>query len=137
MDKFDFKVVTPEGVKFTKSLRSIVVRTIDGDIEILPHHMPLITPVTNGIVTIDDLSKKEQCFSGKGIIKVTDKDVALLVSAFNTKEEIDVERARRARERALNKLKGNKPGLDKARAKDALERAEIRLKLVLGGKVNG
>lgn len=137
MNKFNFKVITPEGVKLETSLRSIVVRTVDGDIEVLPHHMPLISPLANGIVTLDDLNAKEQCFCGKGIIKVTENDVTLIVSSFNTKEEIDLERAKRARERALSHLNDKESGYDKKRAQDALERAEYRIKLVLGGKLDG
>jgi F-type H+-transporting ATPase subunit epsilon len=137
MNKFDFKVITPEGVKLTSQLRSIVVRTVDGDIEILPHHMPLISPLANGIVTLDDLNSKKQCFCGKGIIKVTENDVTLLVSSFNTKEEIDLERAKRARLRALAHINGKEPSDDINRAQDALERAEYRIKLVLGGKIDG
>ena len=129
MSEVNFKVITPGGVLYEEKINKLTIRTLDGYITVLPNHFPLATTIVSSICDFNVNDKNIRAFTGSGILQVSEKDIKLIVSAFNFKDEIDIERARRALDRANGYLSSNDPNIDKERALKAKIRAESRIGL--------
>ncbi|MDN5344925.1 MAG: F-type H+-transporting ATPase subunit epsilon [Clostridia bacterium] len=123
------EVITPEGVTLKTDTGSVVAPGVLGYLGVLPGHAPLITPLQAGVVTYRPAGGGEEhlAVSG-GFLEAGPEQVVILADTAEKAGEIDVERARQARERAERRLKERPPGLDVARAEAALQRATARLK---------
>ena len=133
-DYFSLEVITPERVLISQNASSVVLPAGNGSLGILPGHAPLISTVGIGILKVRDTSKKEkQVFVNDGFIMVSLEGVTILVRSAEAGEKIDVRRATAAKERAEQRLAHRDQTTDVQRARDALIRAECRLKIALGG----
>ena len=129
---YRLRVVTPEQVMWDALATEIIVRTTEGEIGILAHHLQIISPLVPHIMTIyDPDGKMDYMAVSGGFIEVTDDGVTMLADAAETPDLVDVARAQRARERALERVNSGSGAVavDVARARRALLRAENRLKL--------
>ncbi|NLJ83485.1 MAG: F0F1 ATP synthase subunit epsilon [Halanaerobiaceae bacterium] len=128
------EIVTPAGKKYSGEIEYLRVPAMDGEIGILPGHTPLVTGLKIGLLEIKKGTERLVIPISEGFIEVTPGNINVVVRTAELPEEIDVERARRAKERAekrLNGLNGEEVGLeyiDYVRARAALERALARLK---------
>ena len=129
MSEVNFKVITPSGILFNQNVSKLTIRTLEGYITVLPKHFPLATSIIPSICDFNVDEKNIRAFTGSGILKVGEKDIKLVVSSFNFKDDIDIERARKALERANGYLASQDPNIDKERAKNAKIRAEARIAL--------
>lgn len=128
---YRLKVVTPDHTVYDGMVEMIVVRTTEGEIAILAKHMQIISPLVPHLMTlyVGD-GKTEQLAVGGGFLEVRDQETTLLADAAETAGRVDVARAERARQRAVQRLATGTPNVDLIRAQRALARAENRLKLV-------
>lgn len=123
-------VVTPEKVIFEDEVISIIAPGSEGYLGVLTDHAPLITALLSGKLTVKDREGKEQffCVSG-GFLEVSNNVATLLADAAEATEEIDIERAQAALQRAEKRLEAKSPEIDLARAQGALSRALNRIKV--------
>ncbi|MDN5347036.1 MAG: F-type H+-transporting ATPase subunit epsilon [Clostridia bacterium] len=123
------EVVTPERVVLKTKAVSARLPGVLGYLGVLPGHTPLATALQAGVVFYRDAAGEEKrvAVSG-GFLEIGHDRVIVLADTAERAEEIDVERARQAKERAERRLKERPPGLDVARAESALRRAIARLK---------
>ena len=129
MSEVLFEVITPGGVLYKENINKLTIRTLDGYITVLPKHFPLVTNIASSICDFNVDDKNIRAFTGSGVLKVGENDIKLIVASFNFKEDVDIERARRALERANSYLVSNDPNIDKDRALRAKIRAEARIAL--------
>lgn len=123
------EVITPERVVVKTEAGSITAPGITGYLGVLPKHAPLITPLKAGVVTYRcEGSGEERLAVSGGFLEAGPGHVVILADTAEKAAEIDVERARQAKERAEKRLRERPPGLDVARAEAALQRAIARLK---------
>ena len=133
-DYFNLEVITPERVLISQNASSVVLPAGNGSLGILPGHAPLISKVGSGILKVRDTGKKEKLvFVNDGFIMVSLEGVTILVRSAEAGEKIDVRRATAAKERAGQRLAHRDQTTDVQRARDALVRAECRLKIAIGG----
>lgn len=127
---FLLEVATPERVIFSGQVKSIVAPGTEGYFGVLARHAPLVAALDVGElkVTLEDDSEKFLALSG-GFLEVSNNVCSVLGDSAELTQEIDLERARQARDRALERLTGKKEGLDITRAQLALEKALNRLKV--------
>jgi len=128
-DSLKLSMLTPEKEFFTGEVTEISTESIQGKIGILANHMPLVTslkPCQTEIVSKD--GKKRTAFTSMGILKVMNNEVKILCEACEWPEDIDVARAKSAKERAEKRLK-QKDGVDIQRAEMSLARALVRLSI--------
>lgn len=125
--QFHLKIVSPDRLFYDGDVDSIVANGVEGDFAVLPNMAPFVTKVAIGKlkITVDKVDKFA-AISG-GYIDIRNNEVTLVANACEWPEEIDVERAKRAKERALKSLE-NKEG-DVLRAEIALKKAINRLNL--------
>jgi F-type H+-transporting ATPase subunit epsilon len=100
---------------------------LSGYLGILPGHAPLLTELAVGVITYKTSGTTHTLAVAWGFAEVLPDKVTILAEAAEQPQEIDVERAQKAKERAEQLLKSNNPDVDYARAEDALQRAETRL----------
>ncbi len=127
---FKLEVVTPKEVVYSEEVERLIVRTTDGDLGVLPGHTHLVTGLQVGVIRITkDRTELRMAISG-GFIEITPTSVALLTDTAEKDFEIDVERAYRAKEKALEQIRANKNEEDILLAEISLRRAVARLKAV-------
>lgn len=123
---FRVRVLTPLGVAHDGRAESLQVRAIDGDLTVLEGHAPLVAPLGPGVLRIRSGSGESRLVIGGGILRVTPEDAVVLADSAERPEQIDVERALAARERAMKRL--HTSGAGQVRAQAALERALVRIR---------
>lgn len=126
---FDLTVVTPERRVFQESVNMVIVRTVEGEIGVLPGHAPLVAPLAIGAMTVKSPAGERKAAVSGGFIEVTPDQVVILTEAAEMAEEIDIHRAEEAKKRALARLEKKQADLDYARAQAALQRAIVRLRV--------
>ena len=123
------EVVTPERVVLRRQVEAVVVPSTDGYVGILADHAPMVAAVSLGIVQFGQRhGAKERMATTGGFVEVIANRVTLLCETAELAAEIDVARARAARDRALKRLRDRSAGIDHARAQRALARALNRLR---------
>jgi F-type H+-transporting ATPase subunit epsilon len=127
---FTCNIVTQERTVFNGEVRSVNLPGTEGRMGILPNHSPLLTTLGFGEVMVRDLTGEEQYFAiGGGFAEVQPDHVIVLADSAEQAEEIDLERAERARAQAERAMaEGVKEDPDRyARIQIALLRAQVRL----------
>lgn len=124
------RIVTPEGVYRELETSILNIRTVDGQRGILPSHMPLVTMLDIGVMsTIEDGKRQHYAVAG-GMVHFESDKATILTAAIEHEDDIDLERAKAALERAKRRLDDKqKPGTDYKRAELALKRALNRVNL--------
>ncbi len=128
MAGLELTVVSPEGELYSGEVDLVLAPGIDGQLGILPSHSPFITQLGVGEMRFR-VGEEEYAFAiHGGFMHVLPDEVIVLADVAERAEEIDVERAEEARQRALEMLKEAPP--DERRLTEiALRRSRVRLKL--------
>ncbi|ELC8442080.1 F0F1 ATP synthase subunit epsilon [Clostridium perfringens] len=130
MNKFKLTITTPERVLISGEVTRVLCKNALGEFEILAGHQPYITATTPTVTRVDDENgESKYLFTSTGLIKVQDNEVTFCVDSAEWPEEIDQARALEAQQRAEERLKNKTDDIDVRRAKLALARAMSRLKL--------
>lgn len=128
MATFNLKVITPDRVFYEGEVEKIVIRGSEGDMAILPNHMPLNTILSMGEIKIfTDKKNHNNATLINGFAKIEPSHVVILTDAAEWPEEIDVERALSSKERAEKRREESHR--DQARVKAALRRAIVRIEV--------
>ncbi|MDZ5253136.1 F0F1 ATP synthase subunit epsilon [Clostridium sp. LIBA-8841] len=130
MSKFNLTITTPERVLISGEVTRVLCKNALGEFEILAGHQPYITATTPTVTRVDDENgESKYLFTSTGLMKVQDNEVTFCVNSAEWPEEIDQARAMEAKQRAEERLKKIADETDVKRAKLALARAMSRLKL--------
>lgn len=129
MSTFHLKISTPDGLAFDGEVERLRVRMIDGDVCLLAHHMDYVSAVGAGeaaIVMADGQKRSAACIGG--MLAMIHNEANLIATTFEWAEEIDLDRAKRAKEKAETRIaaaKNDARELMLASAK--LQRALVRI----------
>lgn len=129
-NKIKFEITTPERIVFSDEVDEVILPTMNGEIGVLPHHIPLVSLLVPGEVRIKKGSETIYMAVSGGFIQVRPDKVVVLADSADREEEIDEQKAEEARQRA-------KKLLSETRADDAefaaisalLEKELARLKV--------
>ncbi len=123
------EVITPERRVFEDEVDMVVAPGSEGMLGILPHHAPLLTGLAHGEMRVrkGDVEYAFTVFGG--FMDVRGDRVTVLTDVAEHAEEIDERRAREARERAQQEVVGAASAADEQRARAALQRALVRLRV--------
>lgn len=128
--EIELKIVTPEKVIYDKRVSSVSVPTLEGEITVLPDHLPIIAAIKPGELKIKIDGKEEYFSVTKGVLEVDGKMITLLTDAAERAEAIDEQRALEAKQKAKEIMEKVKAGEeDYADAVAHLERAIARLRI--------
>ncbi len=127
---YHLSIVTPEKIFYEDEVTSLIAPGSEGYLGVLTDHAPLITALVPGKLTVKDQKNQELFFSvGGGFMEVLKNQVTILAHSIEFINDIDLERAKRAMDRAKQRLRSREQGIDIPRAMTALRRAENRLHL--------
>ncbi len=129
---FKVSIVTPEKTAFEEEAISVILPGTEGYLGIWANHAPLVTGLTPGVVTIKESEAGSVKFMsiGGGFVEVSQNNVNIMADSCELADEIDLERAKAAVERATQRLRTLDTAFDRERARIAAERAQARLKAV-------
>jgi ATP synthase F1 subcomplex epsilon subunit len=125
------QIVTPDGpVLEMDGVELVSTKATSGDIGILPGHVPMVAPLAIGSVRIRKGDEVELLAISGGFIEVRPDKVTILAETAERAEDIDLERAIRAKQRAEERLRQqHQSNIDFKRAELALRRAMNRIKV--------
>ena len=126
------EIVTQERIVFKGDVDMVVLPGAGGEMGILPHHSPILTTLNFGIITVKMKGTEEHFTVAGGVAEVQPDQVTVLADAAENVEEIDIERALKARQRAEERLKLTQAtDIDHyMRITSALKRSNLRLQAV-------
>ncbi len=123
----DVKIITPSGLYAECSATQINACSVEGEFGLLSNHMPMVAMLdVSRLEIVNQGEKKEYAISG-GMLHFINNKVNILTDAIEGNEEIDLERAAKAKERAEKRLQS--VDVDSRRAEIALKRAINRMKV--------
>ena len=128
-DTFKLEIVTPEKKVVDTAVEEAQIPGKNGYLGILPGHAPLITELAVGEITFRENSAVQRLAVAWGFAEVLPGKVTILAETAERPGEIDVDRARKSKERAEQRLTSGETTVDVERALDALHRAETRLEV--------
>jgi F-type H+-transporting ATPase subunit epsilon len=105
MAKLRLEIVTPEAKKFSGDVDMVVVPGVEGELGILPMHVPLMTRLLPGEVRITRDGKQTELVVGMGFIEVSQTQVAILTDMAMSETEVDEKAAEEAVKRAEARVK--------------------------------
>jgi F-type H+-transporting ATPase subunit epsilon len=105
------EIVTPEARVFSDTVDSVVVPTVNGELGILPGHIPLLSQVADGELRIQRGARIEELIVGAGFVQVQGDKVSILSENAIEEAKIDPAAAEKAMQRAQDALR-NADGLD-------------------------
>jgi len=126
-DTFQLEIVTPEKKVVDTAAEEVQIPGKNGYLGIMPGHAPLITELAVGEITYRENSTEQKLAVAWGFAEVLPNKVTILAESAERPAEIDTDRARKAKERAEQRLTSGDASIDVERALDALQRAETRL----------
>lgn len=126
-NKIRLRIVTPVKELYNKDTEMVIMRSSVGDIGVLHGHQPLTTTLDYGFLRIIDGDEELKVTVFGGFASVDSRGITVLSDAAEWPEEIDKDRAMRAKDRAEKRIKSGSDDIDVARAELALRRALLRL----------
>jgi len=133
-DTFQLEIVTPEKKVVQTAAEEVQIPGRNGYLGILPGHAPLITELSVGEIAYREPGSEQHLAVAWGFAEVLPDKVTILAESAERPSEIDVARARQAKERAEQRLASGDTEVDVDRALDALQRAEVRLEVAAHNK---
>ncbi|MES2971232.1 MAG: ATP synthase F1 subunit epsilon [Patescibacteria group bacterium] len=129
-----FELVSLGGVKFSEDVYEVLLPTLDGEIGVLPGHMPLISAATHGVIRVRRTSTERDdmmehfAISG-GVIEVADNTLRVLVDEADHADEINEADAQKALELAQKMKSEAKDQVSLEHAQTLIDRSSVRLQV--------
>ena len=128
-EKIQLDIVTPERGLVSEAVDELILPGTEGYLGVRPGHAPLLTALTVGAIEYRKGKDVRYLSLSWGFAEVLPDRVAILAEIAEKAEEIDVDRAGRARERAEQRLRKPDSDTDFRRAQVALQKALARLQV--------
>jgi len=128
-EKIQLDIVTPERAVLSEAVDELILPGTEGYLGVRPGHAPLLTTLKVGTILIRKGNERSYLAVSWGFVEVLPERVSILAETAERAEEIDTDRAVRAKERAEKRMKSADPDVDFRRAQVALEKALIRIQV--------
>lgn len=131
-EKIKLEVVTPKGAVVSEDVDIVTAPGFGGEFGVLANHAPFLSTIKIGTLSYKQGTTTEELMVSGGFCEVSNNKITFLVESAERGNEIDVERALLAKERAEKRLAQavqQQETMDRARAEAALQRAMARLKV--------
>src|SRR5690625_336282 len=120
-------VVTPDGPVLEDDFDMVSCKAESGELGIMPGHIPLVAPLSISAIRLKRENDVTRLAVNGGFLEVQPEKITILAQSAEKPTDIDVDRAKKARERAEQRLQSQQDNIDYHRAKSALNRALNRL----------
>ena len=126
--KINLKIITHEKEVYNDKVDAVYSKSVEGEFGILPDHQPFMAALDIGVTRAEIEGKMEYFTTMGGIFQFKDNEALILTDLAECSADIDVTRAKSAKERAEARLGSHDVEIDNARANIALAKAMARLK---------
>jgi F-type H+-transporting ATPase subunit epsilon len=123
------EIVTPDKLVLSQDVEYVGAPGLLGEFGVMANHIPFLSALGIGSLMYKAGGKANYVFVSGGFAEVSGNKVTILAEVAERPEDIDVERARKAQERAKQRLEREKEQVDFARAQAAMQRAFYRMKV--------
>ena len=127
---FQLRIITPDRVFYEGEVEMVEMNTTEGQIGVLPGHIPLTVIIKPGILHIYEADGEKEAALHSGFVEILPERVTILAEIVEWPEEIDAKRAEAALHRAEERLQSRTPETDVMRAETALLRAMARIQVL-------
>ena len=132
-EAFNIEAITPDGLVFKTTAKFLKLRTVTGDIGIKARHMPLVTELSYGEMTVESVDGVEaRYYIDGGFLEINKERVLILGDEIIESSQIDIERAQKEKEIEESKLSKLKEEEDIAKANKKIQ--ENLMKIKIGSK---
>jgi F-type H+-transporting ATPase subunit epsilon len=125
-NKLQLQVLTPQGLVIDEEVDEVVCSGSEGEFGVLPGHVPFFTTLKIGVLIYKKGNASQFVFVNWGYAEVSPDKVMILADSAEKSDDIDIDRAKEAMKRAEERLK-KAADIDSARATSSLERAVSRI----------
>ena len=129
MSHLNIDVVTPKGIKYSGEAISCTAPGWDGEFQILKDHASMVTQLNIGSLSFEVDGKRKIMSTSGGYLEIQKNNISIIAETAEWADKIQVDRAREAEQRARERLKGHDGDIDVDRAKLALARALNRIRV--------
>ncbi len=130
MEDYKLRIITPDRVFYEGTADMIEFNTTEGEIGVLPGHIPMTVIIKPGVLTITEKDEVKEAALHSGFVEILPDRMTILAEVVEWPGEIDLERAEAAKRRAEERIKSHTPETDMARAETALMRAVARIQVL-------
>lgn len=127
--KFNLQIISPTRIFFDGDVTMVEMKTTEGEIGVYAGHIPLTVILEPGVIRITQEGGTREAALHDGFVEIRKDKITILAESCEWPDEIDVERANEARERAENRIKSGRKDVDMIRAELALKKALTRINL--------
>lgn len=124
-----FEIVTPDQLILSEDVDYVGVPGVQGQFGVLSNHIPFLSALAIGSLYYRKEGSVKYIFISGGFAEVSPDSLTILAESAEKAEDIDLTRAKKARERAEERLARQKDKIDYTRAEVALKRAIQRISL--------
>ena len=130
MNTLTLDIVTPNGSVYQQdNVEIVVLQTTAGEMGVMHGHIPTVAPLRIGHIKVNRNGHSDYIAVTEGFAEIRQEKVNILVQSAESADDIDLERAKSAKQRATFYLDGDKDDTDYKRAERALKRAENRIEV--------
>jgi F-type H+-transporting ATPase subunit epsilon len=127
----ELEIVSPVKSVYKGMVKSVIAPGVMGEFQVLYNHAAMVSTLQIGLMKLENDKGEFLPYSiNSGILEVKNNKISILADAIESKDEIDVERAKKSLERGEKRLAENAENLDRARAEASIMRAKNRLRLM-------
>ena len=123
------EIVTPEGNSYSDDVEMVTLPGVEGEMGILPQHVPLVTQISSGEIIVRKNDRDEFLAVGEGFVQVTGERVAIMTDMAIKADNIDETQAEEARKRAESRLSEKLDDEEAAMVSAALAQSLAQLKV--------
>jgi len=129
-DTLKLEIVTPGATVYSEQVHMVTLPAVEGQLGILPHHIPLLTRVVPGEIIVRKDGRDEFLAVGGGLVEITGDHVAIVTDMAIAAKDIDEAAAEDARQRAAARLRDKISDEEVATVNASLARslAQLRVK---------
>lgn len=128
---FRFTLISPEASIFDDDVKYVGLPTSDGEIGIMADHLPLVSIISSGVISVEDAANKEHLLStGGGFIEIKNNIARAFVQSAEFADSIDEQRAIAAVKQAKEVMDSVEDEISLADASSILERNIARIKTI-------
>jgi len=129
MATLKLEIVTPDGTAFSDNVDMVTLPGSEGQLGVLPQHIPLMTQIVPGEIIVSKDGKDRLLAVGEGLVEITGDRVAILTDMAIAAEKIDEAKVEEARHRAEERLREKLSNEEIANVHSALARLMAELKV--------
>lgn len=129
MATLKLEIVTPDGTAFSDNVDMVTLPGSEGQLGVLPQHIPLMTQIVPGEIIVSKDGKDRLLAVGEGLVEITGDGVAILTDMAIAAEKIDEAKVEEARHRAEERLREKLSNEEIANVHSALARLMAQLKV--------